>query len=78
MRQTSLKTLILSSLGFINHPSKSYFPFAPRGTRKSTFIRAQYLEAIWIDFLLPDIERRYRTVPARFMELLQGQPKKSL
>lgn len=58
---------------FFSPPQQSYFLFGPRGTGKSTLIRQLYPEALWIDFLLPDLERKYRTHPEHILDVLTGQ-----
>ena len=37
-------------------PTQSYFLFGPRGYGKSTFIKANYPDAFYIDLLKPDIQ----------------------
>ncbi len=54
-------------------PKQSYFLFGPRGTGKSTLIRQLYPQALWLDFLLPDLERKYRVHPEYIFDFLRGQ-----
>ncbi len=51
-------------------PAGSYFLFGPRGTGKSTWLRARYPDAAWIDLLEAATERNYYTRPERFAEFL--------
>lgn len=59
---------------FFQAPSKSFFLFGPRGTGKSTFIKSHYKEALWIDFLRPDVFRTYLAHPERLYEAVEGHP----
>ena len=53
-------------------PSKSFFLFGARGTGKSTFLRNNYPNALWIDLLLPNEFRTYSAKPERIIELING------
>lgn len=55
-------------------PEKSYFLFGPRGTGKSTFLKAYYPEAFYIDLLKPDLQRKYQARPERIIELIAANP----
>lgn len=57
---------------FFPHPSKSFFLLGPRGTGKTTLIKSRYKEALWIDFLRPDVFRSYLAYPERLFETLEG------
>jgi predicted AAA+ superfamily ATPase len=57
---------------FFDPPEGHYFLFGPRGTGKSTWLRALHEGALWVDLLSPDIERRLRARPERLRELVQG------
>jgi predicted AAA+ superfamily ATPase len=50
-------------------PNDSFFLFGPRGTGKSTYIHQAYPNALWLDFLNPETERRYRTKPERLYDI---------
>jgi len=63
---------------FFQAPEASYFLFGPRGTGKSTWLRATYEDALWIDLLAPDVHRRYIARPERLRELVAGNPDKSV
>ena len=55
---------------FFDHPAGSYFLFGPRGTGKSTWLRARYPDAAWIDLLDAEAERHYYTRPERLKEFI--------
>ena len=57
---------------FFDHPAGSYFLFGPRGTGKSTWLRARYPDAAWIDLLDAEAERNYYTRPERLKDFLQA------
>ena len=58
---------------FFDHPARSYFLFGPRGTGKSTWLRARYPDAAWIDLLDAEAERHYYTRPERLKEFIAAQ-----
>ena len=55
------------------HPG-SFFLFGPRGTGKSTWLRALRDQAIWIDMLDPETHRLFQARPERLMERVAAQP----
>ena len=55
---------------FFDDNAGSYFLFGPRGTGKSTWLRARYPDAAWIDLLDAETERTYYTRPERLTEFL--------
>ena len=55
---------------FFDQPAGSYFLFGPRGTGKSTWLRARYPDAAWIDLLDAEAERHYYTRPERLKEFV--------
>ncbi|KKQ32828.1 MAG: hypothetical protein US49_C0005G0047 [candidate division TM6 bacterium GW2011_GWF2_37_49] len=63
---------------FFNEPSQSFFLFGPRGTGKSTLVRACYQDALWIDLLNPEILRSYSARPERLFDLVRGNPDKKI
>lgn len=63
---------------FFQAPDHSYFLFGPRGTGKSTWLRAAYPGALWVDLLAPDVLRRYAARPERLRELVDGNPAKDV
>ena len=59
-----------------DHPAGSYFLFGPRGTGKSTWLRARYPDAAWIDLLDAEAERRYYTRPERLKEFVAAHARR--
>ena len=57
---------------FFDYPGGSYYLFGPRGTGKSTWLRARYPQAAWIDLLDAEAERNYYTRPERLKEFLKA------
>lgn len=55
-------------------PVHSYFLFGPRGTGKSTFLKANYLDAFYIDLLKPDVLRKYQSRPETIIEQVHANP----
>jgi predicted AAA+ superfamily ATPase len=60
---------------FFQNPGSSFFLFGPRGTGKSTWLRAAFPEALWLDLLEPDLERELSARPERLRQLVEGAPK---
>jgi hypothetical protein len=60
---------------FFRAPKDSFFPFGPRGTGKSTWLRQACPDAIYAD--LPDREsfRTYPAKPEHLGEVIAGNPK---
>jgi len=55
----------------LNPPAaKSYFLFGPRGTGKSTWVRATYPEAVYLDLLESDLYTRLLAAPGRLESFL--------
>lgn len=59
---------------FLRPPTGNFFLFGPRGTGKSTWLAEAYPEALVLDLLAPDLERRYAARPERLRELIAGNP----
>jgi predicted AAA+ superfamily ATPase len=57
---------------FFQPPSGSYFLFGPRGTGKSSWLRAHCRDAVWIDLLLPETLHKYSARPGLLREELQS------
>ena len=53
-------------------PNDTYFLLGPRGTGKSTWLLHQYPDAVRIDLLLGEEERRYSSYPERIRELAES------
>jgi predicted AAA+ superfamily ATPase len=56
----------------ITPPDGSYFLFGPRGTGKSSWLRAAYPDAFWVDLLEPELLQRYSARPSSLAEELEG------
>lgn len=63
---------------FFNKPNQSFFLFGPRGTGKSTLVKACYPEALWIDLLDPETLRSYSARPERLFDIVRGSPEKNI
>ena len=59
---------------FFRVPPRSCFLFGPRGTGKSTWLRNQLPDALYVDLLAPGTYRTLRARPERLRELLAGSP----
>lgn len=55
-------------------PEESFFLFGPRGTGKSTWLRARLPDALYLDLLEPALHRRMAARPERLRDLLSGSP----
>lgn len=65
----------MESLGrFYRLPRGGCFLFGPRGTGKSTWLRASLPDALWLDLLDPEAQRRYQAHPERLQQLLDSRP----
>ena len=54
----------------------SFFLFGPRGTGKTTYLKQNYPDAIWIDLLESDVFRSYSAYPERLREMVLANPAK--
>jgi len=61
---------------FFQEPDQSFFLFGPRGTGKSTYLKHQHPDALWLDLLKLDVFRIYSANPERIIELVHGNPDK--
>ena len=59
---------------FFRDPETHFFLFGPRGTGKSTWLRTQLPEGLWVDLLDPEQVRHFSARPERLRELLAGAP----
>jgi uncharacterized protein len=57
---------------FFKVPSQSFFLFGPRGTGKSTWLRHELPEALFVDLLKPEVYREMHARPERLRELVLG------
>jgi uncharacterized protein len=53
-------------------PKESYFLFGPRGTGKSTWLRQNFPDAIYIDLLDQEVFRKYLAGPERLGDVISG------
>ena len=53
---------------------QSFFLLGPRGTGKSTFVRVNFPDALYIDLLQPDLYRSLLARPERLREMVHGNP----
>ena len=63
---------------YFTDPELSFFLFGPRGTGKSTWLKRQYKDALYIDLLSPELFRRYAAKPERLREAVEGNPDKQI
>ncbi len=61
----------------INPPDGSYFLLGPRGTGKSTWLLHQYPQAVRIDLLLGEEERRFSAYPEKIRDVANALPEGS-
>ena len=61
---------------FFHDPENHYFLFGPRGTGKSTWIKAHYDDCLIIDMLEPENLRYYKAKPERLREAINANPNK--
>ena len=59
---------------FIPPQGSSYFLFGPRGTGKTTWLKATYPNAYWINLLDPEVFRFYSAGPERLRQILAERP----
>jgi predicted AAA+ superfamily ATPase len=59
---------------YFKSPQQHYFLIGPRGTGKSTFLRAAYPDAFFIDLLQPDTLRRFQARPELLIEQVHANP----
>ena len=58
---------------FIQFPQGSFFLFGPRGTGKSTLVKARFPGSLYIDLLDPETDRMYSAYPERLNEAIAAQ-----
>ena len=63
---------------YVEPVKQSFFLLGPRGTGKSTTIKAQYPEALYVDLLLPDVFRAYLARPERLREVVLAHKDKKV
>jgi predicted AAA+ superfamily ATPase len=60
------------------NPGVNFFLFGPRGTGKSTWLKMQFKNALYIDLLSPELFRQYSARPERLREIVEGNPDKKV
>ncbi len=63
---------------FFTPPQQSYFLFGPRGTGKSTWLKAHYKDAYWIDLIDPEAFRFLSAAPEKLAHILQERPEEKV
>lgn len=53
-------------------PEESYFLLGPRGTGKSTWLKRHYKDAVRIDLLLGEEERKFRAFPEKIRDVVKA------
>jgi predicted AAA+ superfamily ATPase len=59
---------------FLDIPQGSFFLFGPRGTGKTTWLRQQLPDALFVNLLLPDAYREFSARPERVRDVVLGNP----
>jgi len=57
---------------FLGPPKGSFFLFGPRGTGKTTWLRRRFPDALWLDLLDPEAQRRFLGHPEELRDLVLG------
>ena len=63
---------------FFHKPAQSFFLFGPRGSGKSTWLRAEYPDGLYLDLLSPELFRELAAHPERLAERVRGEKKKTV
>ncbi|MBI3820278.1 MAG: ATP-binding protein [Planctomycetes bacterium] len=63
---------------FFTPPRESFYLLGPRGTGKSSWARAAYPDALWVELLDPATFRTYSAYPERLRALVEGNPGKNI
>jgi uncharacterized protein len=61
---------------YFKPPKASYFLFGPRGTGKSTWVKNEYPDSLYIDLLMTDIFRTYSATPELLVKYLDANSEK--
>jgi predicted AAA+ superfamily ATPase len=62
---------------YLTPAKQSFFLFGPRGTGKSLWVKSQFPNALFLDFLLPETFRTYSAYPERLREIIGADPAKT-
>jgi uncharacterized protein len=63
---------------YLQQTNVSYFLFGPRGTGKTTWLKMNYPDALYIDLLSTNAYVSYTAYPERIKELIIGNPDKKI
>ena len=67
----------MATLGrFLRVLSESFFLFGPRGTGKTTWLKREIPDGLFLNLLQPDVFRSLNARPERLRELVLGNPEK--
>jgi predicted AAA+ superfamily ATPase len=58
---------------FFKGSKQSFFLFGPRGAGKSTWVKANFNDALYLDLLAPDVFRTYSAKPERLRDVTEAQ-----
>jgi len=59
---------------FLEDPGGSFFLFGPRGTGKSTWLRHNFRDTVWVDLLDRETHRLYVAKPERLRQAVEARP----
>ncbi|MFZ1946477.1 MAG: ATP-binding protein, partial [bacterium] len=62
---------------FFKPPRRSFFLFGPRGTGKSTLVKREFRDALYLDLLDPEMFRALKARPEYLRERLAAEPRVS-
>lgn len=63
---------------FLKSSRQSFFLFGPRGTGKTTWLKKNFPDALFINLLEPDEFRIYQSTPERLRNTISGHPEKKV
>lgn len=63
---------------FFKAPKESCFLFGPRGTGKTTYLKKNFPDALWIDLLDPEVFRSLSARPERLTEMVSADTGKKV
>ena len=63
---------------YFSDPNMSFLLFGPRGTGKSTWLKAEFPNALYLDLLSPELFRIFSAKPERLQEYIEGNPNKKI
>jgi predicted AAA+ superfamily ATPase len=75
LKMTEYKTECAMTIPrFLIPPSQSFFLFGPRGSGKTTWLKLNFPNALFINLLEPDQYRIYAAMPERLRDTLKAHP----